>query len=232
MTVRSLIAALALGVALVPPAGSTQGPAVRASSGVALAPGTFLVATRNLKDPNFARTVVLLIDYGSDGAMGIVINRRTELTLSDALPDLEPLEPNDKAIFVGGPVSPAGMMMLVRSAEKPGESVAVIDGVWVSQDLDLLESLVVDESPDTDFRLYAGYAGWAPRQLDAEVARGDWYVVSADADTVFSDRPAQIWRSLIPTEDNPYVTGTFPEPGVVLSENRDDNPCGLSYSVL
>jgi putative transcriptional regulator len=219
MTAMHLIlAVVALGLTPAPPAvTTTDTPAVRASSAVALAPGTFLVATRKLMDPNFARTVVLLVDYDSDGAMGVVINRETELTLSDALPELEPPEANDGSVFLGGPVSPQGLVLIVRSAEKPGDSVQVVDEVWVSHSRDLLESLVADEESKLEFRVYAGYSGWAPRQLDAEVARGEWYVFPADANTVFSDRPARVWRTLVPPVENPNVTQTFSGPRLASS---------------
>lgn len=213
-----IVVALALGLTPSPPAVPTIDiPAVGVSSGAALAPGRFLVATRGLMDPRFARTVVLLVDYAPEGAMGVVINRETELTLSDALPELEPPEANDRSVYVGGPVSPGGLVLIVRSAEKPGDSVRVIDEVWVSHSRELLESVVGDEERKLDFRVYAGYSGWAPRQLDAEVARGDWYVVPADADTVFSDRPARVWRTLMPHEENPNVTGTSTDPRMASS---------------
>jgi len=210
--------ALTLGLTPSPPAVTPIDiSAVSVSSGVALAPGTFLVATRELMDPSFARSVVLLVDYDTDGAMGVVINREAELSLSDALPELEPPEANDRSVFLGGPVSPGGLVLIVRSAEKPGDSVRVIDEVWVSHSRELLESVVGDEERKLDFRVYAGYSGWAPRQLDAEVARGDWYVVPADADTVFSDRPARVWRTLIPHEENPNITGTTSGPRMASS---------------
>ena len=129
MIAMHLISAVsALGLMPAPPAVTTTAtPAVRTSSGVALAPGTFLVATRQLMDPSFARTVVLLVDYDSDGAMGVVINRETQLNLSDALPELEPPEINDGSVFLGGPVSTEGLVLIVRSAENPGDSVRVIE---------------------------------------------------------------------------------------------------------
>jgi len=210
--------AFALGLTPSPPAVTTIDiPAESVSSRVALAAGTFLVATRELMDPSFAQTVVLLVDYDTDGAMGVVINRETELSLSDALPELEPPEVNDRSLFLGGPVSPGGLVLIVRSAEKPGDSVRVIDEVWVSHSRELLTSVVADEERKLDFRVYAGYSGWAPRQLEAEVARGDWYVVPADADTVFSEKPSRLWRSLVPYEENPNVTGMSPEPRLASS---------------
>ena len=224
-----ILVAFALGLTPSPPAVTTMDiPAVPVGSGVALAPGTFLVATRDLMDPRFARTVVLIVDYDSDGAMGVVINRETELSLSDALPELELPEANDRSIFLGGPVSPGGLVLIVRSAEKPGDSVRVIDEVWVSHSRELLESVVGDEERKLDFRVYAGYSGWAPRQLDAEVARGDWTVMPAAADTVFSDRPTRVWRTLIPHEEDPNVTGTSTDPRMASSRSKTPQPLGFS----
>jgi putative transcriptional regulator len=100
--------------------------------------------------------------------------------------------------------------MMVRTGDRPGRSVEVIDGVWVSHDREMLERFAAEEEREVEFRLYAGYAGWAPGQLDVEVSRGDWFVVAADADTVFSDHPARVWRSLLPARANPYVTQVLP----------------------
>jgi putative transcriptional regulator len=206
--VGSLVVALSAGV-IEPGAGQ---PIAR----VPLSPGTFLVATHDLLDPNFSKTVVLLLQYSTDGAMGIVVNRRTDLKVFELLEEIEDLEKLEDSVFLGGPVAPEELLVLIRTREEPEDSVRVLDDVWVSQSLDLLEQLARKRSRKkgakkksknrTEFRVYAGYAGWAPYQLDAEVARGDWLVVQADGDTVFSDNPPRVWRSLAPVEDNPLVT--------------------------
>jgi len=209
---RSILVALA--VALF--GGVIEPGAGRPVASVPLSQGTFLVATHDLLDPNFARTVVLLLQYSTDGAMGIVVNRRTDLKLFELLEKIEDLEKLEDSVFLGGPVAPEELLLLVRAQEEPEDSVRVLDDVWVSQSLDLLEQLARKRSKKkgarkksknrTEFRVYAGYAGWAPYQLDVEVARGDWLVVQADGDTVFSDNPPRVWRSLAPVEDNPLVT--------------------------
>ena len=73
-----------------------------------------------------------------------------------------------------------------------------------------VERLAADKKRKSEFHVYAGYAGWAPRQLEAEIARGDWLLVPADAETVFSERPGRVWPTLVPPEENPYVTRLHP----------------------
>jgi putative AlgH/UPF0301 family transcriptional regulator len=90
------------------------------------------------------------------------------------------------------------LFLLVRSADEPEDSRRVLEDVFVSQSRELLEQLAGENDGTDPFRLYVGYAGWAPGQLDHEVARGDWHVVAADGDAVFSERPKEIWNRLIP----------------------------------
>jgi len=161
------------------------------------AKGKFLVASRDLRDPNFERTVVLLLDYNEMGALGLIINRPTELSISTALPDVEGLDDREESVWVGGPVATLHMLMLVRAGDRPEEADAVFDDIYVSGSTDLLSRLVDSEESVGSFRIYVGHAGWAPRQLDAEVARGGWEVLPGDADMVFDDSPKEIWPDLI-----------------------------------
>jgi len=174
-----------------------------------LARGTLLVATPDLPDPNFMRTVVLVLSYGADGAMGLIVNRRTDLDLPDVVPDLESPRSPRQLVYAGGPVSPEVVLMLVRSRDEMKDAVRVFDDVWVSDSRELLERFAKKPNKSV-FRVYAGYAGWAPMQLDAEVGRGDWIVIPADGDIVFNDSPSQVWRSLVPPEENPFVTDLHP----------------------
>jgi putative transcriptional regulator len=161
-----------------------------------LAKGRFLVASRDLRDPNFSKTVVLLLDYNEMGAMGLVINRPTELSIATALPDVEGLDDRKESVWVGGPVATQQMLMLVRSTDHPEGSDPVFDDVYVSGSRDLLGRLVEDGGDVAKFRVFAGHAGWMPMQLDAEVARGGWEVLPGDADMVFDDSPAEVWPDL------------------------------------
>jgi len=162
-----------------------------------LAKGMFLVASRQLRDPNFKETVVLLIDYGRDGAMGLVINRPSEVKLATVFPDIKELKKRTDTIYVGGPVAVNQMLLLVGSPLVPEESQEVTQDVYLSSSWKVLERLLKNAVKDKRFRIFAGYAGWAPNQLDFEKDRGDWHVLKADAKTVFDKKPAEVWQELI-----------------------------------
>jgi putative transcriptional regulator len=162
-----------------------------------LAKGKFLVASRRLRDPNFKETVVLLIDYGLDGAMGLVINRPSEVKLATVFPDIKELKERKDTIYVGGPVAVNQMLLLVGSPQVPEESKEVTQDVYISSSWKVLERLMKNVAKDERFRIFAGYAGWAPNQLDFERSRGDWYVLKADAETVFTQNPFELWMELI-----------------------------------
>lgn len=162
-----------------------------------LAKGKFLVASRRLGDPNFSETVVLLIEYGPEGAVGLVINRPSNVKLSTVFPDVKELKERKDTIYVGGPVAVNQMLMLIRSAQAPAASVPVIENVYISSSWTVLERLIKKANAEQRFRLFAGYAGWAPNQLDLERTRGDWHVLNADADSVFAHDPKALWQELI-----------------------------------
>ena len=163
-----------------------------------LAKGKFLVASRRLQDPNFRETVVLLIDYGLDGAMGLVINRPSVVKLATVFPDIKELKQRKDTIYVGGPVDVHKMLLLIRSPKMPEGTDEVTPGVYISSSWKVLEDLMKKKATkDERFRLFAGYAGWAPSQLDFERTRGDWHVLKADAETVFSQNPSELWPELI-----------------------------------
>jgi putative transcriptional regulator len=162
-----------------------------------LAKGKFLVASRQLQDPNFRETVVLLIEYGLEGAMGLVINRPSAVKLATVFPDIEELKQRKDTIYVGGPVAVNQMLLLIRSSKMPEDATAVVPDVYISSSWKVLEGLIKKTTKDEGFRLFAGYAGWAPSQLDVERTRGDWYVVKADADSIFSQNPSELWQELI-----------------------------------
>jgi len=166
-------------------------------SEVRLSKGKFLVASRQLIDPNFSETVVLLVEYDRSGAMGLVLNRPTKMRLSTVLPDMEGLQDLPDTVYVGGPVAKNQMLLLIRSSSKPDDARLIFDDIYVSSSRALLRKMVDRRDPGQTFRLYAGHAGWAPGQLDQEVARGGWHVLQADVATVFEKAPGEIWPELI-----------------------------------
>jgi putative transcriptional regulator len=162
-----------------------------------LAQGKFLVADSRLRDPNFRETVVLLIRYGPDGTMGLVINRPLQMKLSKLFPDVKELQQSKKTLYLGGPVEPGGLLLLVRSAEAPEDAMPVFEDVYLSSSGDLLRRLIEKPEKEDRFRIYTGYAGWSPEQLESECRRGDWHVLDADVATLFDRQASEIWPELI-----------------------------------
>jgi len=162
-----------------------------------LAKGKFLVASKQLRDPQFFETVVLLIEYDSQGAMGLVINRPTTVKLSEVLPEIEGLQKRSDIIYLGGPVAKNQLMLLIRTSSPPEGSHLVFKDIYLSSSQTIIEKMI--DNPDTPerFRVYAGYAGWAPGQLDREVSRGGWHILQADEESVFDKTPAEVWPELI-----------------------------------
>jgi len=196
---RALLGLLLLGAA-VPARGNPPPPVfgpefVRGEAG--LAKGRFLVAARQLQDPNFSETVVLLIEYGENGAIGLIVNRPSDAELRAVLPDMEGLRKREDVLFIGGPVARSRISVLIRSKRAPQGATKVFDETYFSLSKETLRRLVDAPRAGERFRLYAGYAGWAPGQLDAEVARGDWKVLPGDAAEIFENEPSEVWRTLI-----------------------------------
>lgn len=158
--------------------------------------GQLLVATPGLLDPNFFRTVVLVVEHSDEGAAGVVLNRPTETELAGPLDPWRPMAADPALVFVGGPVSPEGAVCLARTGpdDPPGGWQPVVDGLGV---LDL--SREADEvSPGVDrLRVFAGYAGWEPGQLERELREGSWYVLEADPEDALTPLPGALWRFVL-----------------------------------
>ena len=172
-------------------------PPTRLDPSSELEPGKFLIASRRLHDPNFSETVVLLLEYGAEGALGLIINRPTDVELTSLLPEVHELRGREDPVYVGGPVSRDHLLLLVRAQQEPAEASQVLDDVFVTSSLDTLRRLLDAQSARAMFHAYAGYAGWAAGQLDNEVSRGDWHIATADSETVFDKESAGVWPELI-----------------------------------
>jgi len=159
--------------------------------------GTFLIAARGMRDPNFAQTVVLVIESDDQGAFGLIINRPTRYTLDELWPEIAGLEVH--SVYLGGPVFPNRLLFLLRSDDAPQEMRQVLPGVHLGSDELTLKRIIA--AGEGEFRTYAGYSGWAPGQLDAEIARGDWHMLPAERRFIFDPRPAEIWKQLIQRVD-------------------------------
>ena len=157
----------------------------------------FLIAGAELSDPNFHKTVVLVArGEGLPGPIGVVINRPTEVDLASVLPDAKAPDKIKGKVFIGGPVARNVLAFVFRSAEPRKNAIPVVDGVYLSFDAELLAELLARESPMEGLRVYAGHAGWAPGQLEAEVARGFWKSARPDARSIFEAKPESLWPEL------------------------------------
>jgi putative transcriptional regulator len=163
-----------------------------------LARGKLLVAGRNLGDPNFAESVVLLADRTPQGAMGLIINRRLDVPLARVLPDLKTGQGASNLAFLGGPVESSGVMALVRLDAPQPDSRVVFADVYQITGRRLLDELIAKGTGPDRFRVYVGYAGWGPGQLEKETAQGSWHVFDGDPTVVFDPNPESLWRREIP----------------------------------
>lgn len=154
-----------------------------------------LVARKDLPDPFFHDSVVLVTDYGGRAPIGVIVNRPTGIALAKVLPDIERLSAGEEKVFFGGPVRRAELVVLFRAAVAPVEAIEIVDGVYMSSSARLVRELLGRESPG-ELRVFAGHAAWGRGQLEAEVARGDWRLAPADAATIFGKSPENLWREL------------------------------------
>jgi putative transcriptional regulator len=175
-----------------------------------LAAGKFLVARPNLPDPNFSETVVLLVQYDQEGAMGLVINRRTRISLASVFSGLAKAKERTDTAYLGGPVGRTGVLALLRSRKPREDAKAVFADVYLIADKNLLEQ-TVDAAADAKlFRVYLGYAGWASGQLRREVELGAWYIFPADAGLVFASDPDSVWTALVSRAELQVASSLFP----------------------
>ncbi|HYZ98534.1 MAG TPA: YqgE/AlgH family protein [Acidimicrobiales bacterium] len=160
--------------------------------------GKLLIAEPMLGDPNFDRSVVLMIEHRSEGAVGVVLNRPTGIEVSSVLHEWVDLAGAPPVIYAGGPVQPNGVIALARTRNQgsppaPGWSPVVGDVGTID-----LNRPPADLAPSVaDIRFFAGYSGWGDGQLEAELTEGAWLVVDALPDDVFAPDPDAMWRSVL-----------------------------------
>ena len=162
------------------------------------AQGKLLVATELVEGELFAETVILLLFYDETGAFGLVVNRPTDVSPDELLADEEGIADYDGTLFWGGPVQMDSLRALLRTDEPPEEAEKILDSVYL---VSLEDALQQGPTDPARLRLYIGYAGWAPGQLDYELARGSWRVVPATDELVFAEAPRELWKQLAPAHE-------------------------------
>jgi putative transcriptional regulator len=179
--------------------------------------GRLLVATPVLADPNFRRTVILVVEHeAEEGTLGVVLNRPTDVPVDRVLDAWSDLVTGPSVVFKGGPVAPNSALAigLVPGSDEP-LGWHSLDGAAAISRLGLVD---LDAPPDllapaiNRLRVYAGYAGWAPDQLKAEIDEGAWYVVPAEPADVFAGEPGELWAGVLRRQGGEMAfTATFPD---------------------
>lgn len=152
-----------------------------------------LTARAGLPDPNFNGSTVLVTNRIARGPFGIIVNRPTRLTLSQLFPDWTNIAHGDRKVHFGGPVDATSILFLFRSAIPREHAVEIVAGVYLGRDLDLLRTLLERNDARETVRVFIGYAGWEPDQLESEIARGDWTLAPASITAIFEAKPAHPW---------------------------------------
>ncbi len=156
--------------------------------------GQLLIAGPSLHDPNFRRSVILVGEHGAEGAMGVILNRPSPVSVVDAVPPLADLVDDADLVHIGGPVQPQAIVVL-GDFRNPGEASAlVLDSIgFLPGEIET----AADVGSLARARVFAGYAGWGPEQLESEIAEGSWVLEPALADDVFTDEPDTLWSSVL-----------------------------------
>lgn len=170
-----------------------------------VAKGVLLVASPMLNDTNFHQTVVLVLEHGSEGTLGLILNRATNVLLSEALPEVTVLKGTSYRLFTGGPVEPTRLLLLSRLKEPPAGARQVFDEVYVGGTPAVLERIITQARPNESFRAFAGSAGWAPGQLAFEMLQGAWATLPPGSFDIFERDPATLWQDCLDRLQAPRV---------------------------
>lgn len=174
--------------------------------------GQLLIAGPGLLDPNFFRSVVLVIAHSEEGALGLVLNRPSETTVGEAVTELDALLESDAALYVGGPVQPSALIVLAEFDDTTEAALVAFEDVGV------LASGTAEDGPPTvrRGRGFVGHAGWGPGQLDEELERDDWILEPAVREDAFTGAPADLWESVLIRKGGSYalVARMPPDPSV------------------
>jgi putative transcriptional regulator len=162
--------------------------------------GHLLVAAPTLVDPNFNRTVVLIAEHTEEGALGVVLNRPSESSVGEVVPDLSPLLDEDELVYTGGPVQPTGVMVLAEF-DDPVDAALPVDGElgFVALEADT-EAIAAQRA-----RAFAGHSGWGPGQLEGELEEEAWFVAAFEREDAFADDPDELWSRVLMRKGGAYA---------------------------
>lgn len=212
LVARRSLAVVALGWLAVAALGMGAPLAARAAESIN--DGTLLVASPELKDPNFSHTVILVLRHDDSATLGVIINRPTSLEPTKVFPELSDLGSYSGTLYRGGPVDAARVLFLVRGlAAAAVQGPEIVDKVFLSGDAETLSDVARLADGAADLRIYAGHAVWGAGQLAREIQQGAWRAVPGTAELVFHAEPTRLWEQLaVPAGSVTADTGARPRP--------------------
>ena len=179
--------------------------------------GRLLVATPLLGDPNFRRTVILIVeDEPEEGTLGVVLNRPTEVQVEQVLQSWTELVTGPSVVFRGGPVSPnSALALALACGDDEPLGWRSLDGSHLTARIGLVD---LEAPPEllaggiTSLRVFAGYAGWGPGQLQAEIEEGAWYVLAGEPTDAFLAEPERLWQEVLRRQGGEFaIVATYPD---------------------
>ena len=162
-----------------------------------LGAGKLLVASRDLPDPSFAKTVILLVQYDEDGVVGLILNRRSKVPVSRVLDEVAGAKQRPDPVYAGGPVGRTEVLALVRARRPSGDAKHVFGDIFVVSTKEAMEKTFAGAADADTVHVYLGYSGWTAPQLEHELDLGAWYIFPGSAKAVFDSDPASLWDRFI-----------------------------------
>jgi putative AlgH/UPF0301 family transcriptional regulator len=190
-----------------------------------LGAGKLLVASRGLADPNFAKTVVLLIRYDAEGAFGLILNRRTDVPLSGVLEGLDVAKHLSDPVYLGGPAQVPSVFALLQSPAKLEGAQHIVGAVYLISTKTLFEQTISARPDPSGFHVYLGCAAWTKGQLPKEMKMGGWFIFPADAGTVFNPDPDSLWPQMIQKTESLVARQCTDAVPPSYGEKRSAGPC-------
>jgi len=184
-----------------PPAGSQN-------KGLTIATGRLLVASERILDPRFQETVILLVNYDREGAMGLILNRPTRISIGEGLQILPELAEGAYAgdpIYYGGPVALNLPLALLKTPHPPDNSKPVNKDLVLTGPAEIASRFTGKETGSESFRIFAGYSGWGAGQLEGEIGRGDWQVRPFDPEAIFARDSETLWEKMRAKEERIWI---------------------------
>jgi putative transcriptional regulator len=165
----------------------------------------FLVARDELSDPDFADSIVLVMNNLAPAPVGVIVNKPTQVAVSQLFPKIKGLAQVHDKVYFGGPVDFGSVWFLFRATKPPDHAVEAFSGVCLSASHDLLLQLLARQKPMDGLRIFVGHSGWLPGQLEAEIAHGDWKLQRAESDAIFNGKSEHPWPAPQRPSDRPTI---------------------------